>query len=1017
MKRAFHLRAFTTGLFLAGLFARASVTAETPLRVLVLSGQNNHDWRETTPKLKTILTASGRFAVEVTEHPEQCDAQTFSRYDALLSNWNTFGNSGATNWPEATRAALLDFVRGGKGFVVVHAGGCSFYDWLEYQQLVGASWKMGQTSHGSPHEFTVKPLDDHSITRGMKPFKTTDELWVRPGVGSLSRVLAIGEDQPVAFALEFGRGRGFTLLLGHSAAFMARPGFQSLLLRGTEWAATGKVTLPPETTASEASVDAVLKALAAYRFGDSRKPVLDLEQLVAAVSLDAAARGVLAGKLSAMLSSDATIVAKQAACRQLSLIGSGAEAPLLARLLGDKDLGYFARLALERIPGPEAETALLTALGTSAGGVRVGIINSLAVRRSAEAVPELSKLASDNDVGTAGACIDALGRIGGPQAASALLAAEGKIPTPLKPRLSLALLSSAQGRVASAQTQQASAILEKLTGPEQLPFIRMAAFAARVKALGDKGPEMLIAALSGDDEILQEAAIRALRSTAQPTSLAHAVAEHLDSLPASMQAPAIVWLGECRDPATQPALIRAASSSVPAVREAALTALGLAGNAAVIRVLTGIAASGSDEVKRLVAESLVRLRGSDVDNVLIGALKAAPLPEQREIIRALELRQAKAAVPALFELAGSKEAAIRHAAIAALGKLGDTAACAGLMGLTRTDPEEAASAMAAICRREATAEPMLTALAEVAPPGKVALLDGMGSIGGTLALAAVRAELKAEDAEVRLAAVRALANWPDATPLDDLAALASITADTRSKALALRGVAHLAPLAKNRPQEAVEIIIQAMKSGGAPGEQKALVAALGEIPNAAALKAIEASLNDPAVANEAKAAMEQVQERLAQAAGLPWDDQTVALFNSPENLCRGATATNLDNLTPDGQGLGPFAALDGNPETYWDETDNQPLYWLRVQLKRPATVACLRILGYQHHNYAPRDFEVLGDGKLIKKVEKAVYQRNLLTIDLPPTECRTIELKITGYYGQSPAIRELGLFGKPGTAN
>ena len=166
---------------------------------------------------------------------------------------------------------------------------------------------------------------------------------------------------------------------------------------------------------------------------------------------------------------------------------------------------------------------------------------------------------------------------------------------------------------------------------------------------------------------------------------------------------------------------------------------------------------------------------------------------------------------------------------------------------------------------------------------------------------------------MRVAAVRALANWPDATPLDDLAALASTTADARSKALALRGVAHLAPLAKNRPQEAVEIIIQAMKSGGAPSEQKALLAALGEIPNAAALKAIEASLNDPALANEAKAAMEQVQERLAQAAGLPWDDQTVALFNSPENLCRGATATNLDNLTPDGQGLGTVCGAGREP--------------------------------------------------------------------------------------------------------
>jgi hypothetical protein len=57
----------------------------------------------------------------------------------------------------------------------------------------------------------------------MKPFRTTDELWVQPGVGSLSRALAIGDDQPLAFTLEFGRGRGFALLLGHSAAFMATP--------------------------------------------------------------------------------------------------------------------------------------------------------------------------------------------------------------------------------------------------------------------------------------------------------------------------------------------------------------------------------------------------------------------------------------------------------------------------------------------------------------------------------------------------------------------------------------------------------------------------------------------------------------------------------------------------------------------------------------------------------------------------------------------------------------------------
>jgi hypothetical protein len=123
-------------------------------------------------------------------------------------------------------------------------------------------------------------------------------------------------------------------------------------------------------------------------------------------------------------------------------------------------------------------------------------------------------------------------------------------------------------------------------------------------------------------------------------------------------------------------------------------------------------------------------------------------------------------------------------------------------------------------------------------------------------------------------------------------------------------------------------------------------------------------------------------------------------------------ATNPDGLTPDGSGQGPFAAIDGDPATYWDETDNQKLYWLRVTLKQKASVACLRLLSYNHHDFAPRDFEMVCDGKTVKKVQNATYERNLLTLDLPPTECRIVELKITGYYNQSPAIRELGLYSK-----
>ena len=227
--------------------------AEPVVRVLIFSGQNNHDWRATTPKLKSILESSGRFTVDVTEHPEQCNATTFAKYDVLLSNWNTYGQPTVTNWPTTMREAFLHFVRDGKGFVSIHAGSSAFYDWSEYQQIVGGTWKTGQTGHGPLHEFPVKIVNEkHPITEGLTNFVTTDELWHRTDLQTNIQILATaysapqwegtGKDEPVAFVTQFGLGRGFNLLLGHNPAAMDAAGFQQLLRRGTEWAATGKVT-------------------------------------------------------------------------------------------------------------------------------------------------------------------------------------------------------------------------------------------------------------------------------------------------------------------------------------------------------------------------------------------------------------------------------------------------------------------------------------------------------------------------------------------------------------------------------------------------------------------------------------------------------------------------------------------------------------------------------------------------------------------------------------------------------
>jgi type 1 glutamine amidotransferase len=221
-----------------------------PARVLILSGQNNHDWKATTPKLKSILEERSRFRVDVTENPGLLTASSFEPYDVVLSNWNSFGlDPEAERWPDAAKQALLEFVRRGKGYVTVHAGGSSFSGWEDYGRIALAAWKAGQSHHGARHEFSVRfDVADHPVTAGLRPFKIEDELWNNPGLAQGAEVVAssysapekegTGEWEPTAFVGCFGQGRSFTLLLGHDVKAMENPGFQALLRRGVEWAAS-----------------------------------------------------------------------------------------------------------------------------------------------------------------------------------------------------------------------------------------------------------------------------------------------------------------------------------------------------------------------------------------------------------------------------------------------------------------------------------------------------------------------------------------------------------------------------------------------------------------------------------------------------------------------------------------------------------------------------------------------------------------------------------------------------------
>jgi HEAT repeat protein len=124
--------------------------------------------------------------------------------------------------------------------------------------------------------------------------------------------------------------------------------------------------------------------------------------------------------IAVLTSADSPPADKAITCKKLAIFGSKDAVPALAPLLNDEQLISWARIALEAIPGPEADEVLRTAMGTLEGRSLIGVINSLAVRGDTKAVPGLIEHLKDDDADVAAAAAAALGKIGGEAAAETL---------------------------------------------------------------------------------------------------------------------------------------------------------------------------------------------------------------------------------------------------------------------------------------------------------------------------------------------------------------------------------------------------------------------------------------------------------------------------------------------------------------------------------------------------------------------------------------------------------------------
>lgn len=242
------------------------------------------------------------------------------------------------------------------------------------------------------------------------------------------------------------------------------------------------VAAPPDP----AAVDKAFETLKTYDWGQDRSSLQTLDDAVAATHGDAAARKNLETRLVAALKTDAPRAAKDVTCRHLSLIGSADAVPALAELLTNSELSQMSRYALERIPGPAASAALREALPKTEGVLKVGVINSLGVRRDADSTPSLVALLDSSDQQVAAAAIAALGAIGSADAAKALSDVQKKATGQLQAVVADARLCCAERILAAGQKLEAMAIYKALNTEDQPKHVRLAAVRGLLAATGQK---------------------------------------------------------------------------------------------------------------------------------------------------------------------------------------------------------------------------------------------------------------------------------------------------------------------------------------------------------------------------------------------------------------------------------------------------------------------------------------------------------------------------------------------------